>query len=465
MDFTGCGNTLDTTNPRALALVRDSLRYWVEEMHVDGFRFDLAVALARGTYDVEMHGAFVETITRDPVLSQVKLIAEPWDLNPGGYQLGAFPPGWAEWNDRYRDTIRAFGKAHGATIGEFATRFMGSSDLYEWRGRKPHASINFVCAHDGFTLHDLVTYNDKHNGANCEDNRDGSQHNLSWNCGAEGETDDTEIKALRRRQKRNYLAMLLFSQGVPMLLGGDEMGRSQGGNNNAYCQDNEISWMNWDLRPEDRELFDFVRRLIRLRRRHPVFRRSEYFQGHPMGPDGLKGVMWLTPDGQEMSDEAWHHSHARCLGIHIASKQPTEAAHGGRWRRLAQFWQWLQVLVHGSGKSGPASRSNTAVEGFRLHRVLHWLRSPGRAGGDERFLILVNAHHETIRFAMPRFHERVAWSTVVDTRFEDGSGPQTLFRGGESYALHGRSIALLQSVRDRAMLGRVRGHPARERCA
>ena len=452
MDFTGCGNTLDTVNPRALALVRDSLRYWVEEMHVDGFRFDLAAALTRGMYDVEMHGAFVETITRDPVLSQVKLIAEPWDLNPGGYQLGGFPTGWAEWNDRYRDTIRGFGKAHGATIAEFATRFTGSSDLYEHSGRKPHAGINFVCAHDGFTLHDLVSYNDKRNEANREGNGDGSNHNLSWNCGAEGETGDAAINVLRRRQKRNFLAVLLLSQGVPMLLAGDVMGRTQGGNNNAYCQDNEISWLDWNPRSENRELFDFVRCVIRLRRRHPVFRHPEYLQGRPLAADGMKGITWLTPDGHEMSAEAWQHSHARCLGIHLVGARPREAPRGA-WRRLAKLWRWLRVLVRGSVKSDADSHETAAAEAPRPHRVLRWLRALAGASGDERFLILVNAHHETIPFVIPQSHERTRWSTVVDTYFEDGRGANTLRHGGDAYELHGRSIVVLHAVRRRGILG------------
>jgi glycogen operon protein len=446
MDFTGCGSTLNTVNPRALALIVDSLRYWVQEMHVDGFRFDLAVALARGTYDVEMHGAFVETITRDPVLSQVKLIAEPWDLSQGGYQLGGFPQRWSEWNDRYRDTIRAFGKAHGACLGEFATRFTGSSDLFERGGRKPYASINFVCAHDGFTLHDLVSYNDKHNEANFEGNRDGHNHNLSWNCGVEGETDDAAINALRRQQKRNFLAMLLLSQGVPMLLAGDEIGRTQGGNNNAYCQDNEISWLNWDLRTEDFELFEFVRRLIRLRRRYSVFRSAEYFQGHPVLADGTKGIMWLGPDGHEMSTDAWLDPHARCLGVHLVRDRPAEPSRGGRFRPLAGLWKWLRVLVLGGSKFGAASHPTTASEGFRLHRFLRWIRTAGRARAYDRFLILVNAHHEPIRFVVPHFHERVLWSTLFDTFFEDGGQPDSRIEPGQTYELRGRSIAVLWAV-------------------
>ncbi len=452
MDFTGCGNTLDTTNPRALALVRDSLRYWVEEMHVDGFRFDLAVALTRGMYDVEMHGAFVETVTRDPVLSQVKLIAEPWDLNPGGYQLGNFPPGWAEWNDRYRDTIRAFGKAHGATIGEFATRFTGSSDLYEWSDRKPQASINFVCAHDGFTLHDLVSYNDKHNEANLEGNGDGHSHNLSWNCGAEGESDDAGINALRRRQRRNFLAMLLLSQGVPMLLAGDEMGRTQRGNNNAYCQDNEICWVDWNLRPEDRELCEFVRRLTRLRRRHPVFRRGEYFHGHPDGHGEVKGITWLTPDGHEMSDEAWQHSHARCLGMCLVDEQPREARHGRVSRHLAWLWKWLLVLVGGLGRSKEDPHGVPDTAGSPSHEIAHASLTRTHAGASESFLILVNAHHETIPFVVPRVHEHAKWTAVVDTRFEEGRPPSLRVRSGDAYELHGRAFVVLHATTRRRLL-------------
>jgi glycogen operon protein len=448
MDFTGCGNTLDTVSPQALQLVRDSLRYWVEEMHVDGFRFDLACALARGNYDVEMRGAFVETITRDPVLSQVKLIAEPWDLGQGGYQLGGFPKGWGEWNDRYRDTVRAFAKAHGESMGEFATRFTGSSDLFERGGRTPHASINFVSAHDGFTLHDLVSYNDKHNQANLEGSGDGHNHNLSWNCGAEGETADPAINALRRRQKRNLLAMLMLSQGVPMLLAGDEMGRTQGGNNNAYCQDNEISWLNWNLKPEDQELLDFVCRLIRLRRRHPVFRQREYFQGHPVRGDGMKGIMWIGPDGHEMRAEAWHRSHACCLGIHLVGERSPELAHGRRFRGWGNLWKRLRVLARGWFAPRTESRAR-ADRGFRLRGVLRHFRTTGPVPADERFLILVNVHHETTRFVIPRFDERVVWSPVVDTWFEDGRHEGTLLDPGDSYELHGRSIAVLWTVRRR----------------
>ncbi len=281
-DYTGTGNTLNMKHPRVLQLLMDSLRYWVTEMHVDGFRFDLASALARELHEVDRLGAFFDILRQDPVLTRVKLIAEPWDLGEGGYQVGNFPPGWAEWNDKYRDTMRAYWKGDGGLIGEFSRRLTGSSDLYGRSGRLPHASINFITAHDGFTLDDLVSYNDKHNEANLEDNRDGNNHNLSWNCGIEGPTEDPAIKALRARQKRNMLATLLLSQGVPMLLAGDEIGRTQNGNNNAYCQDNPLSWLDWNLDDDRRKLLDFVRRLVQIRRTHPVFRRRYFFQGRPL---------------------------------------------------------------------------------------------------------------------------------------------------------------------------------------
>ena len=421
MDFTGCGNTLDTANPRVLQLVRDSLRYWVDEMHVDGFRFDLAVALTRGANGVEMSSAFLEEIGEDPVLSRVKLIAEPWDLGLGGYLLGGFPHGWSEWNDRYRDAMRAFGKADSETIGEFATRFTGSSDLYEHSGREPHASVNLVTAHDGFTLHDLVSYNQKHNEANLEGNRDGSDNNQSWNCGAEGQTEDAEVNALRRRQKRNFLAMLFLSQGVPMLLAGDEMGRTQSGNNNAYCQDNEISWLDWNLGPEDRQLLDVVRRLIRLRRRRPVFRRDEYFHGQPVRASGLKDIMWLNPDGREIDHHVWHQSHARCLGVLLgASDAQAPPVHGDP--QAAKHCRWMLSL---------------------LRRLAHWLGFRRRPAADGSMLVLVNAHHETIPFVIPELEERLVWSPVLDTWFEDGRKPRTLFEAGDTYQLSGRSVAVL----------------------
>src|SRR5215469_5324350 len=300
MDFTGTGNTLNLQNPRVLQLIMDSLRYWVLEMHVDGFRFDLASALARELYEVDRLGSFFDTIGQDPVLSQVKLIAEPWDIGSGGYQVGNFPPGWNEWNDKYRDALRGYWKGDGGQIGEFARRFTGSSDHYEASGRKPHASINFITAHDGFTLEDLVSFNDKHNEANGEDSRDGTDNNRSWNCGVEGATDDAAIRALRLRQKRNLIATLLLSQGVPMILAGDELGHTQRGNNNAYCQDNEISWLDWELSEEQRGFLAFVAQMVQLRRRHPVFARRRFLRGSPTTAQGVKEVAWLNPAGAEM---------------------------------------------------------------------------------------------------------------------------------------------------------------------
>ena len=319
-DFTGCGNTLNMQHPRVLQLMMDSLRYWVTEMHVDGFRFDLASALARELHAVDRLSAFFDILRQDPVLSQVKLIAEPWDLGDGGYQVGNFPPGWAEWNDKYRDTTRAYWKGEGGLIGEFAQRLTGSSDLYNNSSRKPYASINFFAAHDGFTLADVVAYNDKHNEANGEDNRDGHSHNLSWNHGVEGATDDPAVLALRAQQQRNFIATLLLSQGVPMLLAGDEMGRSQQGNNNAYCQDNGISWLNWDLAETQRSLLSFTQHLMALRRAHPVFRRRNFFQGRPLHGSQVRDIVWLNADGTEMTDEAWHNGHARALGVFLSGE-------------------------------------------------------------------------------------------------------------------------------------------------
>jgi isoamylase len=434
MDFTGCGNTLNTANQRVVELVRDSLRYWVDEMHVDGFRFDLAVALTRGASGVEMSGPLLDEIARDPVLSQVKMIAEPWDLGLGGYQLGGFPSGWAEWNDRYRDTVRAFGKADAETIGEFATRVTGSSDLFERSGRKPQSSINFVTAHDGFTLRDLVSYNHKHNGANLEGNRDGSDHNLSWNCGAEGHTDDAAVNALRRRQQRNFLATLFLSQGVPMLLAGDEMGRTQGGNNNAYCQDNEISWLDWNLPLEELQLIDFVQRVSKLRRDTPAFRRSEFLQGQPVRASSIKDITWLSPDGQEMDHNGWRQSHARCLGICLAGNPNTVQPRGRRPTWLAKTWAWF------------------------ASRVQRRLRLYQRSGADGSFLILVNAHHETIPFVIPNLDERLVWSPILDTYDEDGRQSKALFEAGDRYELHGRSLVILRSVRATWVMRRFRRH-------
>ncbi|MGH8696398.1 MAG: glycogen debranching protein GlgX [Burkholderiales bacterium] len=398
VDYTGTGNTLNMQHPRVLQLIMDSLRYWVTEMHVDGFRFDLAPALARELHEVDRLGAFFDIIRQDPVLSRVKLIAEPWDLGEGGYQVGNFPVGWAEWNDKYRDTMRAYWKGDGGLIGEFALRLTGSSDLYNRSSRGPYASVNFIAAHDGFTLHDLVSYNEKHNAANGEDNRDGHNNNLSWNCGVEGPTDDPAIRRLRERQKRNMLATALLSQGVPMLVAGDELGRTQRGNNNAYCQDNELSWLDWNLDAEQRKLAEFARRLIGLRRAHPVFRRRDFFQGRPIRGSEVKDIVWLKPDGAEMTNEEWDHEFARSLGVYLAGEALTESDARGR---------------------------------------------PVR---DENFLVLFNAHHEELAFKLPSLGAE-RWLVLVDTSYEDGLVPDGTFDAGASYALQPRSLALLVPVK------------------
>ncbi|MEP7312683.1 MAG: glycogen debranching protein GlgX [Pseudomonadota bacterium] len=394
MDFTGCGNTLNMQHPRVLQLLMDSLRYWVTEMHVDGFRFDLASALARELFHVDRLGSFFDTIGQDPVLSQVKLIAEPWDIGDGGYQVGNFPPGWNEWNDRYRDTVRAYWKGDQGLIGEFARRVTGSADLYEASGRRPHASINFVTAHDGFTLRDLVSYDRKHNEANGEHNRDGTDNNHSWNHGAEGPTQNPQINAVRARQRRNMVATLLLSQGVPMLLAGDELGHTQQGNNNVYCQDNELTWINWELDAVDQEFLEFVSRMVKLRRSHPVFSRRRFLRDETL-PNGIKEVVWLRPNGKEMTDEQWHTSFNRCLGVYLA---------GG------------------------------AIE--RIDRR-------GRPLVDDNFLVLFNAHHEEIAFSLPGFHEDCTWNTALDTARDDAPFAQRLFAPGAAYPLQGRAMAVL----------------------
>src|SRR5688500_1125530 len=329
MDYTGTGNTLNMMHPSVLQLLMDSLRYWVLEMHVDGFRFDLASTLARELHDVDRLGSFFDLIQQDPVINKVKLIAEPWDVGEGGYQVGNFPPLWSEWNGKYRDSVRDFWRGTEQTLAEFGSRFTGSSDLYQGTARRPHASINFITAHDGFTLHDLVSYNDKHNEANGEDNRDGESHNRSWNCGAEGPTDNPDILRLRQRQMRNFFATLLLSQGVPMICGGDEIGRTQNGNNNAYCQDNEISWYNWDISSEEQALFTFTSGLIMLRAAHPVFRRRQFFQGRSIYGADIKDLSWFRPDGEEMTDEDWKQGYVRCLGVRLAGDRIEEKDHLG----------------------------------------------------------------------------------------------------------------------------------------
>jgi isoamylase len=316
MDFTGCGNTFRMQNPRVLQLIMDSLRYWITEMHVDGFRFDLASTLARELHDVDKLGAFFDIIQQDPIISQVKLIAEPWDLGSGGYQVGNFPALWSEWNGKYRDCVRKFWKGDGG-VSEFATRFCGSSDLYQWSGRRPHASVNFVTCHDGFTLEDLVSYDQKHNEANGEDNRDGSSDNISWNCGVEGPTDDPSVLALRDRKKRSMLATLLLSQGVAMLLAGDETGHTQDGNNNAYCQDNELTWLNWDLSERSQKLLAFTKQLVSLFRKEPALQRRRFFHGRAVQDTGQPDIAWYGPDGNQMSGDAWTNGFTKCMGVQL----------------------------------------------------------------------------------------------------------------------------------------------------
>jgi len=399
-DFTGCGNSLDLRNPRVLQLVIDSLRYWVTEMHVDGFRFDLASTLARDSPAFDVLSPFFAVLRQDPVLAPRLLIAEPWDLGEGGYQVGQFPPGWAEWNDQYRDTMRAYWKGDGGLIGEFAQRLTGSHDLFGHNERGPCASVNFITAHDGFTLDDLVSYNEKHNEANGEDSRDGTDKNLSWNGGTEGTTDDPEIKGLREQQKRNLLATMFVSQGVPMLLAGDEVGRTQGGNNNAYCLDSEINWHNWYWDDPKWRLLNFTKKMIRLRKAHPIFRRRDFFKGVAVGDGGRKDVAWLMPDGHEMTPEEWDKDFARSLGM------------------------WL------NGDELP----ETDERGLSLH--------------DASFIVLFNAHHDQIDFHLPDPGAGGSWKTEIDTSFETGEPP------GEApapdpvgtYPLQGRSLVLLRQV-------------------
>ena len=328
-DYTGCGNTLDARNPHVLQLMMDSLRYWVTEMHVDGFRFDLASALARSMHDVDKLSAFFDVIQQDPVVSKVKLIAEPWDLGEGGYQVGEFPPLWTEWNGKYRDTVRDVWRGHSHGLRELAYRLSGSSDLYQDDGRRPYASINFVTSHDGFTLRDLTSYDVKHNEANGEGNRDGEDHNRSWNCGVEGPAADDAVTALRLRQAKNLLTTLLLSTGTPMLSMGDELWRTQGGNNNAYCQDNETSWVDWDLGPEAAELTDLVSQLLRLRREHPVFRQKAFFSGHALGDDGVKDVAWFGAHGRELTDHEWFDPAQQTIGMYVDGRGiRTRGPHG-----------------------------------------------------------------------------------------------------------------------------------------
>ena len=393
MDFTGCGNTFNMNNPRVLQLIMDSLRYWIQHMHVDGFRFDLASTLARELHEVNKLGAFFDIIHQDPVISQVKLIAEPWDLGEGGYQVGNFPVLWSEWNGKYRDSMRRFWKGDGGMVSELATRFCGSSDLYEWSSRRPHASVNFITCHDGFTLHDLVSYHEKHNEANGEENRDGTSDNISWNCGAEGPTDDPAIRALREKKKRSFLATLLFSQGVPMLLSGDEIGHTQRGNNNAYCQDNEMTWLHWDLTPEKQSLLKAVRQMIRILHDEPVFHRRRFFHGKAIEGAAAPDIDWLDPSGSEMSSEAWRASFVRCLGVKLS---------GGN----------IDVDEHGA-----AIRSDSV-------------------------LMLFNADHANkIPFTLPKPKEGEPWELLFDTARPDSDPPPV----GEQYELEPVSVAMFRS--------------------
>ena len=418
MDYTGTGNSLNVRNPHTLQLIMDSLRYWVTEMHVDGFRFDLASTLAREFYDVDRLSVFFDLVQQDPVISQVKLIAEPWDVGPGGYQVGNFPPLWSEWNGKYRDTVRDFWRGEPGTLGEFASRMAGSSDLYQDDGRRPYASINFVTAHDGFTLHDLVSYNDKHNEANGEDGNDGESHNRSWNCGVEGPTDDAEVLALRDRQQRNFITTLMLSQGVPMLLHGDEMGRTQNGNNNVYCQDNPTAWVDWSLLGKNASLVGFTAGVIALRHAHPVFRRRRFFAGRPIARprrvdaqnrwSGLPDIAWFQPSGQEMTGEDWDSGFGKCV----------------------------VAFLNGLGISEADPRGDRVT--------------------DDSFLLCLNAHYEDLEVTLPGEEYGDRWAIVVDTAAGEvitlSSAPgivaadPPVTKGGGNHVVPARSVLVLQRL-------------------
>ncbi|OZE97342.1 glycogen debranching enzyme [Rhodococcus sp. 15-2388-1-1a] len=398
MDYTGTGNSLNARHPHTLQLIMDSLRYWVTEMHVDGFRFDLASTLARELHDVDRLSAFFDLVQQDPVVSQVKLIAEPWDVGEGGYQVGNFPGLWTEWNGKYRDTVRDYWRGEPATLGEFASRLTGSSDLYEATGRRPGASINFVIAHDGFTLNDLVSYNDKHNDANGEDNNDGESHNRSWNCGVEGPTDDPEILDLRARQIRNIMATLLLSQGTPMIAHGDEMARTQQGNNNVYCQDSELAWMDWSLAEKNAELIEFTRNAIALRAEHPVFRRRRFFEGRPIRTgEQARDIAWLTPAGEEMTPEDWD----------------------------SGFGKSLTVFLNGDGIPEPNQRGERVV--------------------DDSFLLCFNAHHETIEFVTPDGNYAKEWTVALNTASRTGTSEKSI-EAGTPVEVTARSLLVLRKT-------------------
>jgi isoamylase len=395
MDFTGCGNTPGMSHPRVLQMIMDSLRYWVLEMHVDGFRFDLASALARELYDVNKLSTFFDIIQQDPVLNQVKLIAEPWDVGPGGYQVGNFPGLWTEWNGKYRDCVRRFWKGDGDTLSEFASRLTGSSDLYQWGGRKPFASINFITCHDGFSLEDLVSYNEKHNEANGENNNDGANDNASWNCGVEGPTDDPKILALRALQKRNFMATLLLSQGVPMLLAGDEFCHTQQGNNNTYCQDSDISWLDWEWNDDQRALLKFTQEVIKIRKEQPVFRKRNFFQGRAIRGSDIKDIVWLDSNGNSMADEAWNAGFIKSLGVFFL------------------------------GFTGEIDEEGQPIV-------------------SDNLLLLFNAHWEPLDFKMPKAFTGVNWEVLLDTAHPEPQGKTRHYRDGQKFPLQGRSIALLR---------------------
>ncbi|MBW4650513.1 MAG: glycogen debranching protein GlgX [Kastovskya adunca ATA6-11-RM4] len=399
MDFTGCGNSLYVRQAQVLKLIMDSLRYWVTEMHVDGFRFDLASALARELFEVDSLAAFFDIIHQDPVLADVKLIAEPWDVGEGGYQVGNFPLLWSEWNGRYRDTVRDFWRGEESGLGQFAYCFTGSPDLYEVNGRRPNASINFITAHDGFTLNDLVSYNEKHNEANGENSQDGENHNRSWNCGVEGETDNVKVLLLREKQRRNFLATLMLSQGIPMLLGGDEMGRTQEGNNNTYCQDNELSWFDWNLPEGNADLLNFTRELIYFRRQHPVFRRRKWFQGRAIHGSGVSDIGWFNPDGTAMTQEQWDIGYAKAIGVFLNGDEiPTV---------------------------GP--------KGERI--------------SDDSFFLFFNAHYEMIEFGLPAGLDEREWAVVIDTKEPRFLTEEKVYTGNQLIPVVARSILVLRQMR------------------
>jgi isoamylase len=393
MDYTGTGNTLNANLPNVLRMLMDSLRYWIIEMHVDGFRFDLAATLARELHEVNRLSAFFDIIHQDPVISQVKLIAEPWDVGEGGYQVGKFPPGWAEWNGKYRDCMRDYWRGAESVLGEFALRFTGSPDLYESDYRRPTASVNFITAHDGFTLRDLVSYNEKRNIENGEDNKDGDSHNRSWNCGTEGETDNEEVLALRRRQQRNFLTTLFLSQGVPMLVAGDEFGRTQRGNNNAYCQDNEISWMDW--KNADAALLNFTKNLIQTRKNHPVFCRRRWFQGQPITGTKVQDIAWFLPNAKEMDEKHWTNDFAKSLGVYF----------------------------DGLG--------------------IHWVDPQGQRITDDSFYIIFNAHHEAMEYTLPGVNYGKHWWKVLDTNDGTYTIDDHTFNAGSKIKVEARSVVLL----------------------